>query len=292
MESSQPQLVKELDPYALLPFVKGERLQFTSLEPFTPKYVTSNLSQTSDPQGMYNTRVKGRLMLLENPARDSRAKKELEEKRAIKKKEKERKKLGIIGKREAKEKGVWKFDASQAKFDLFLPLHHLWMGYMSELLVLPQKAPRTPAPDAASKAMPSSSGMHPKLLKADYHGSIMTVSQAKNPCLVGVSGIVIHETENAFKVVTRQNKLKLLPKQNSIFTFAVPLYSTLPPSRAPDAPLPLPSPVDPTKEVPPQVRKTVLDEPHIQFELYGNQFRFRAADRAGRKFKHKETIEL
>ena len=54
-------------------------------------------------------------MLLENPARDSRAKKELEEKRAIKKKEKERKKLGIIGKREAKEKGVWKFDASQAK---------------------------------------------------------------------------------------------------------------------------------------------------------------------------------
>jgi len=64
---------------------------------------------------MYNTRVKGRQILLENPARDSRAKKELEEKRAKRKKEKERKKLGIIGKREAKEKGVWKFDESQAK---------------------------------------------------------------------------------------------------------------------------------------------------------------------------------
>jgi ribonuclease P protein subunit POP4 len=36
----------------------------------------------------------------------------------------------------------------------------------------------------------------------------------------------------------------------------------------------------------------VLDGPHIEFELYGNQFCFRAADRAGRKFKHKETIEL
>ena len=40
------------------------------------------------------------------------------------------------------------------------------------------------------------------------------------------------------------------------------------------------------------LRKTVLDNPHIEFELYGNQFRFRSSDRAGRKFKHKETIEL
>ena len=37
---------------------------------------------------------------------------------------------------------------------------------------------------------------------------------------------------------------------------------------------------------------TVLDGPHVEFELYGNQFCFRAADRAGRKFKHKESIEL
>ena len=37
---------------------------------------------------------------------------------------------------------------------------------------------------------------------------------------------------------------------------------------------------------------TILDEPHVEFDLYGNQFRFRAAERAGRKFKHKETIEI
>lgn len=41
-----------------------------------------------------------------------------------------------------------------------------------------------------------------------------------------------------------------------------------------------------------EAARTVLDEPHIEFELYGNQFCFRATDRAGRKFKHKETIEL
>ena len=65
----------------------------------------------------------------------------------------------------------------------------------------------------------------------------------------------------------------MIPKQNSIFVFAVPLYAT-----------PAVSPASPAK--------TILDMPHIEFELYGNHFCYRAAERAGRKFKHKETIEL
>lgn len=65
---------------------------------------------------MFSSRVKGRQILLENPARESRAMKELEKKRMRKRKDKEKMKLGIIGKREAREKGVWKFDQAQAKF--------------------------------------------------------------------------------------------------------------------------------------------------------------------------------
>jgi len=44
--------------------------------------------------------------------------------------------------------------------------------------------------------------------------------------------------------------------------------------------------------IPDQNSQTVLDLPHFQFDLYGNQFRFRSAERSGRKFKHKETTEL
>ncbi|EEB91567.1 hypothetical protein MPER_10052, partial [Moniliophthora perniciosa FA553] len=80
------------------------------------------------------------------------------------------------------------------------------------------------------------------------------------------------------------NVFKVIPKQNSVFAFAVPAYSTLPPSHTSDSPFPMPA-ID-------QARVTVLDSPYIEFELYGNQFRFRSADRAGRKFKPKETIEL
>jgi ribonuclease P protein subunit POP4 len=123
--------------------------------------------------------------------------------------------------------------------------------------------------------------MHPKLLKADFHGSLITVKQSRNISTVGLSGIVVRESENAFTVVTRKNQVKrrsiasqyiplyspVIPKQGTIFTFAVPAE-------------------------PPSEQHTVLDRPHLEFELYGNQFRFRSADRAGRKFKAKETIEL
>jgi len=34
------------------------------------------------------------------------------------------------------------------------------------------------------------------------------VRQSRNPCLVGLSGIVIYESENGFRVITRENKLK------------------------------------------------------------------------------------
>ena len=90
----------------------------------------------------------------------------------------------------------------------------------------------------------------------------------------------------------------VIPKRNSIFVFAVPLYSTLPPTHKTDMPLPLAPPIPAGSCTPAEteavasLRKTVLDNPHIEFELYGNQFRFRSSDRAGRKFKHKETIEL
>lgn len=127
------------------------------------------------------------------------------------------------------------------------------------------------------------------------------VRQSKNPSIVGLSGIVVHETENTFKLVNRKNALKgaansrilaavfltpdftsVIPKGNSVFAFAVPLYSTLPSTdHASD---------DASGEA--AAKTTVLDKPHIEFDLHGNQFRFRSADRAGRKFKHKETIEL
>ena len=86
------------------------------------------------------------------------------------------------------------------------------------------------------------------------------------------------------------NILAVLPKQNAIFTFAVPLYSTISSSQHVHEPsmAAIPDITTPSQDN----MQTVLDIEHIQFRLFGNQFRFRSAERAGRKFKHKETIEL
>ena len=98
---------------------------------------------------------------------------------------------------------------------------------MSELLGL--AAPPAQGAVPSAQAMPKAESMQSKLIKADYNGSIMSgqfkrypflegyhipnlellaVARAKNPCLVGLSGIVIHETENAFRVVTEKNQIK------------------------------------------------------------------------------------
>ncbi|KAK7055579.1 ribonuclease P protein subunit [Favolaschia claudopus] len=286
-----------VDLYRQLPAAKAApvKLKLTAAEPFTPQYVQSAVTQAPKPTEIYPTRVKGRMLLLDNSAKESRLKKERNEKKAKVREAKERKKLGVLGRRQGsvRELGLWRFDESQAKFALFLPLHHLWMGYMSELLNLPKSSSGPPR-------APQGAAIHPKLLKADFHGSFITgdwflnlsirflsqnsVHQTRNTAILGISGIIIHETEGTFKVVTKEDKLKILPKQNTIFTFAVPVYSTLPPTHDPSNPLPIPPPGESLQ--------TVLDGPHALLELHGNQFCFRSADRAGKKFKAKESIEL
>ncbi|KAI0247710.1 hypothetical protein BJV78DRAFT_1243463 [Lactifluus subvellereus] len=167
--------------------------------------------------------------------------------------------------------------------------------------------------------MPQAAGMHAKLVKADFHGSIMigqfivpassdggflqpnqfwwntnSLRRSRNAALVGASGIVVQETENTFKVVTRKNRLKVLPKRGSVFTFAVPLYSTEPSAATGGSVANSGTNGGGSSSSSSDARhaEMVLDGPHIEFELYGNQFCFHAVDRAGRKFKHKETIEL
>ena len=47
----------------------------------------------------------------------------------------------------------------------------------------------------------------PAILKADFHGCIMSVVRSRCPTYIGVSGIVLQETEKTFRVITRDDKL-------------------------------------------------------------------------------------
>ncbi|KAH9964712.1 hypothetical protein BGW80DRAFT_1347419 [Lactifluus volemus] len=281
-----------------------------SSRPFTPEFVQAQLTLSNNrsrarAQALYDERVRRRQLVLTNRKLHQHQHQHQRRRKENKKETKIREKMG---RREAAEKGLWRLRKEEARWDLFVKLHRLWIGYMSELLALSPRPsssspPRRPRESAVEgdvapmvTGMPQAAGMHAKLVKADFHGSIMTVRRSKNAALVGASGIVVQETENTFKVVTRENKLKVLPKQGSVFTFAVPLYNSEPSVAAAGSSSPVgganSGSTGGSNSSRSDKAETVLDGPHIEFELYGNQFCFRAADRAGRKFKHKETIEL
>ncbi|KAJ3028765.1 UNVERIFIED_CONTAM: RNase P/RNase MRP complex subunit [Siphonaria sp. JEL0065] len=79
---------------------------------------------------------------------------------------------------------------------MFVPLYKLWTQYMKELF----------AED--SKLTYNSEQSLVKIVRADYHGAVFTVTQSKCKHFVGISGIMIKETDNMFYIITRENVVK------------------------------------------------------------------------------------
>eukprot|EP01132_Coremiostelium_polycephalum_P006696 gene6696-8282_t len=75
-------------------------------------------------------------------------------------------------------------------YDQYLPLHDLWSQYIKDV-IQNQKGPL----------------LVNKIIKSDLHGSIIQVVRSKCPSYIGKSGIVIQETENTFKLITRENRV-------------------------------------------------------------------------------------
>ncbi|EDV24638.1 uncharacterized protein TRIADDRAFT_56646 [Trichoplax adhaerens] len=99
------------------------------------------------------------------------------------------------------------------RFDDYMPLHNLWVDYMSCLLNIQKRS--TTSTCSLSKEYTQ------KLLKADYHGCWITVTRSRCPSYIGISGIVLQETKNALTLIAPSNKVKCIPKTNNIFTFKI-----------------------------------------------------------------------
>jgi ribonuclease P protein subunit POP4 len=101
----------------------------------------------------------------------------------------------------AKEKralGLYEIPKAQQKYELYLGLHQLWLGYMQEILGL--YANREPHVTSQS--------MGPILASADYHGCILEVVRSRCVGRVGCRGIVLKDTKFTFEIITEQNVLK------------------------------------------------------------------------------------
>ncbi|RMZ72655.1 ribonuclease P complex subunit Pop4 [Pyrenophora seminiperda CCB06] len=136
----------------------------------------------------------------------------------------------------------------QQKYAIYEGLHGLWVGYMREVLGLN---------DATKSALitPNASGQN--LATADMHGALVSVVRSRCVSRVGLEGIIVRDTRFTFEIITKHNVVKALPKEHTIFRFEVPLLNS-------------------EGETP---RKPLV------FELNGEQFQTRAADRSNRKFR-------
>lgn len=144
--------------------------------------------------------------------------------------------------RDKKELNIFQIMRKDHQFQDYIPLHRIWQDYMRDVLDFPR---------FAMLNVNANDENHERLLKADYHGCMLVVRKSKCPSLVGQSGIVLMETKNTFKIITTDNKIKCIPKTNSVFSFQ-------------------------------------LDD--FLFSIYGSHFCVNAAMRVRRKFKHKGIL--
>ncbi|KAF7793009.1 hypothetical protein EIP86_004114 [Pleurotus ostreatoroseus] len=161
-----------LDIYTELPPINTQRIKLNSTTPFTPTYVKNNVTQSADPAALYASRVKGRQILLDNPARGGKAKLEREAKKSKRIANKARSDADLIGRNQVRGKGLWKLARSETSYNAFLAIHQLWLDYMTELMAL--SMPSTSRQPADAHPIPNASALHAKLIKADFHGAIIT----------------------------------------------------------------------------------------------------------------------
>ncbi|BGP17685.1 hypothetical protein JCM10213_003590 [Rhodosporidiobolus nylandii] len=276
------------DPYAVLPPSTRRKL-----DPHDPIPTQPYLAALSVPTDAADERVSGKFLQLDTPeGKVSDQRKEELAKREQEKAKKRTKRAregdcGLAGKR--KRASMGEAATRKVSYAAVLPVYHLWLGYMAELLSLPLAVPppASSAPPSAStaetpvftsstllptyltRADPASAvsrdaqinavNLQTKLVKAEFVGCLLSVKRAKNSSLVGIKGIVLQETQGTFKVVTSKSDIKVLAKQGSVFNLSLPLASASPSPRATSR--------------------------ELSFDLFGDSFAYRPADRVGKKWK-------
>jgi ribonuclease P protein subunit POP4 len=148
----------------------------------------------------------------------------------------------------------------EQKYEIYEPLNKMWIGYIQEVLGLREEGGMVSNAEAA------------KLCSADFHGAELEVVRSRCVSRVGVKGIVVKDSRFVFEVVTKKDVVKVLPKEHTIFRFTVPF-----PGKTVNG-------VEGGKEG--EVKVDGEKKPKdLVFELHGDQFETRAADRANKKFK-------
>lgn len=130
-------------------------------------------------------------------SQDARAKRRLHR---LQKQEKSnrRRKVKPLSAKEKRDTGIYDIPDSAKKYEIYVPLHEMWLGYMREILAL----------DNDQRGFVTAQNAGSKLSSADYHGAELNVVRSKCAGLVGLAGIVVRDTKFTFQIITKKDELK------------------------------------------------------------------------------------
>ena len=152
----------------------------------------------------------------------------------------------------------------------------MWLGYIREVLGIDEQGN-----GADGKEVQIWSAMAANLCSADYHGAEVEVVRSRCVSRVGVRGIVVKDSKFVFEIVTRGNAVKIVPKEHTIFRFAIPRPAKMVEEKKDEHGMG----GDSCEKAENKKEASGDGKRDLVFELHGDQFIFRAADRANRKFK-------
>lgn len=144
------------------------------------------------------------------------------QKNKLRKKKTVRKSKKALSAGERRSLGLYRLPKKGLLYSSFLPLHSLWSGYMAELLDLPGLEMTGWEPNLSEE--PRQLQLQTRLCRADLHGALVKVTAALCPSHVGVQGIVVMETKNTLQILSKDNRLRFIPKMGSSFSFKVKDY--------------------------------------------------------------------
>ncbi|KAJ3343455.1 hypothetical protein HDU93_008114 [Gonapodya sp. JEL0774] len=189
----------------------------SALSHSSPALASNPTVYPSTSVAAYQSRLESRSIPLDTPSLKQSNPGLVELRKDVKKSRNKARKKGMTAK-ERRTWGAWEVPKNGRKFDLFVPMWQLWGQYMRELMSLdlakasggaaPPSRMDIPGPGSASRTSFHLEMQLPKLIKADYHGAYVTVVKSRCPGYVGLSGIVVRETENTFVLCPAEGGFK------------------------------------------------------------------------------------
>jgi len=105
-----------------------------------------------------------------------------------------------------------KFGKKDLKYRDMLPLNSMWLNYMYPMLGIRnyKDLPTNPI-DSRWETV------NQKLIKADYHGAVVTITRSRSSNTVGTKGIIIQDTKNTLRLLSKDNVIRMIPKESCVF---------------------------------------------------------------------------